>query len=362
MKVPEYIRKLDAYVPGKPIEELEREYGIRDSVKLASNENPLGPSPMAVEAIGRALKDLHRYPDGYGFRLRERLSGRLGVDPDSIVFGNGSNEIIELLVRTFIKEGAHVVLPSSSFLMYQIIVQAAGGRITPVPLTDELKLDLTAMAGAVSEETALVFVNNPNNPTGTICSKTAFEEFLARIPRTTIVIVDEAYIEFVRDAECAYGTDYLEGDRVVVTLRTFSKAYGLAGLRIGYGIMPPEVSDLLNRVRQPFNTNTLAQVGALAALADDGFFQDTIRLVHEGLDFLTAAVTEMGLRCFPSQANFFLIDVERDAREVFQAMLHKGVIVRAMGAYGFPRFIRVNAGLPEENRRFVDALKAVLGA
>jgi histidinol-phosphate aminotransferase len=360
MKVADYIRGLEAYVPGKPIDELEREYGIRDSVKLASNENPIGPSPKAVEAIARGLTDLHRYPDGYGFRLREKLCQRLGVMAEQIVFGNGSNEIIELLVRAFVTAGDHVVLPAPSFLMYQIIVQAAGARVTKVPLTEDLGLDLTAMAESVSDDTRLVFVNNPNNPTGTIISKNDFEKFLERIPREVMVVLDEAYIEFIRDTDCAFGIDYLRSPHTVVTLRTFSKAYGLAGLRLGYGVMPPEASDFVNRVRQPFNTNSLAQIGALAALDDDVFFQKTVKLVHEGIDFLTEEVAGMGLKCFPSQANFFLIDVQRDAKTVFHAMLSKGVIVRAMNAYGYPNYIRVNAGLPEENRRFLAALKEVI--
>lgn len=360
MNIPDYIRNLEAYVPGKPIDELEREYGIRDSVKLASNENPLGPSPKAVEAIRGALNDLHRYPDGYAFRLREKLSRHLGVGGENIVFGNGSNEIIELLVRTFVTRGDHVVIPAPSFLMYEIIVQSAGGRISKVPLGKDLALDLSAMAAAVSSDTRMVVLNNPNNPTGTIFSRDAFHTFLEHISPDVLVVVDEAYIEFVRESDCACGIEHFRSKPNVVTLRTFSKAYGLAGLRLGYGIMSAEVSDFLNRVRQPFNTNMLAQVGALAALDDDAFFKETIRTVHSGLDFLMREVDRMGLTGFPSQANFFLVDVKRDARDVFQAMLAKGVIVRAMGAYGYPNFIRVNAGLPEENRRFVDALRAVL--
>ena len=360
MKIPDYIRKLEAYVPGKPIDELEREYGIADSVKLASNENPLGPSPKAVEAIKGVLTDLHRYPDGYGFRLREKLSARLNVDADNIVFGNGSNEIIELLVRTFIAEGDHVVLAAPSFLMYEIIVQAAGGQITKVALDPDLGLDLPAMGAAVTPDTRIVFLNNPNNPTGTIISAADFRAFLEPISPEVLVVIDEAYIEFARDSECVCGLDYLNSDHMVVTLRTFSKAYGLAGLRLGYGVMKSEIADFLNRVRQPFNTNMLAQVGALAALDDTDFFRQTVQTVHDGLDFLMAEVRKMGLPVYPSQANFFLIDVQRDAKAVFHAMLTKGVIVRAMGAYGYPHFIRVNAGVPEENQRFVSALKAVI--
>jgi len=359
MEVPDYILRLKPYVPGKTIEELERTHGLSNSVKLASNENPLGPSPKAIEAIRRALKDIHRYPDGSCHRLKKRLAEMLGIQSTQIVFGNGSNEIIELLVRTFLRKDDEVIMPAPSFLMYEIIVQAAGGRPVKVPLKN-MVVDLKSMAEHISVKTRMIFVNNPNNPTGTIVSSEAFEEFLDKIPRQIIVVVDEAYIEFVRDRTCPVGLRYVTGDKIVVTLRTFSKAYGLAGLRIGYGVMREELVDLIDRVRQPFNTNVLAQVGALAALDDDEFLKRTIRTVHGGLDFLYAEIDKMGLSYFPSQANFFLIDVKQDASVVFENMLRKGVIVRPMGAYGYSTYIRVNAGLPEENRRFIEALKEVL--
>lgn len=359
MKVPDYIADVKAYVPGKPIEELEREYGIAGSVKLASNENALGPSPKAVEAIAEALPGLNRYPDGYCFRLRERLAGKLEVSEDEIVFGNGSNEIIELLARAFLQPGDEVVMPAPSFLMYEIMVQASGAKPVKVPL-EGLKVDLEGLASHVTPATRMVLVNNPNNPTGTVISKTAFEQFLKTIPTDVLVVMDEAYIEFVRDPDCARGLDYLHGDHDVVTLRTFSKAYGLAGLRIGYGVMQQPVADIMNRVRQPFNVNSLAQIGALAALSDMAFFEETIRLVHQELDRLYAEMDRVGLVYFPSQTNFFLIDVGTDARVVFEKMLRKGVIVRAMSAYGYPTYIRVTVGLPKENRRLVKALVEVL--
>jgi histidinol-phosphate aminotransferase len=359
MKVADYITGLKAYVPGKPIEELERELGITDSVKLASNENPIGPSPEAIEAIKGALKDLNRYPDGYSYRLRQRLAEKLGVKNNEIVFGNGSNEIIELLARTFLRKGDEVIMPAPSFLMYEIMVQAVGASPVKVPLK-ELSVDLARMEAAISENTRMVFVNNPNNPTGTVVTREAFESFLKSIPSGIIVVVDEAYIEFVRHTDCPQGLDYLTHDNIVVTLRTFSKAYGLAGLRIGYGVMKEEIAGYMNRVRQPFNTNSLAQIGALAALNDQTFFENTIQMVHEEMDLLYGKVGELGLRFFPSEANFFLIDVKQDARKVFDLMLRKGVIVRAMTAYGYPNYLRVNIGLPEENRRFVNALQGVL--
>ena len=358
-KVPDYITKLKPYAPGKPIEELEREYGISGSIKLASNENPIGPSPKALEAIRGVLKNLHRYPDGSSHYLRNRLAEKLKVSANRIVLGNGSDEIIELLVRTFLREGDEVIMPEPSFLMYEIMVQAGGGRPLKVALKDRV-LDLEGMAEGISSRTRLIFVNNPNNPTGTIVSRDDFEQFLQCVPPEVIVVVDEAYIEFVRDGTCPMGLDYLDGDKTVVTLRTFSKAYGLAGLRIGYGVMKQSLADLVNRVRQPFNTSLLAQVGALAALDDDAFLKKTIGTVHKGLDFLYGEVEKLGLRCFPTQTNFFLIDLKRDAKSVFEKMLRRGVIVRPMTAYGYPNYIRINVGLPEENQRFVEALREVL--
>ncbi len=359
VKLPDYIANLKPYVPGKPIEELEREYGISGSIKLASNENPIGPSPKALEAITGALKNLHRYPDGSSYYLRKRLAEKLKVSVNRIVFGNGSDEIIELLVRTFLQEGDEVVMPEPSFLMYEIMVQAGGGRPVKVALKERV-LDLEGMAESISSRTRMIFVNNPNNPTGTIVSRDDFEEFLQRVPPEVIVVLDEAYIDFVRDRTCPTGLDYLDGDKIVVTLRTFSKAYGLAGLRIGYGVMKESLADPMHRVRQPFNTNLLAQVGALAALDDDAFLEKTVSTVHKGLDFLYREVEKLGLRCLPTQTNFFLIDLERDAKSVFEKMLRGGVIVRPMTEYGYPNHIRINVGLPEENQRFVEALREVI--
>ncbi|OEU80657.1 MAG: histidinol-phosphate transaminase [Desulfobacterales bacterium S5133MH4] len=358
MKTPDYIAELKPYTPGKPIEELEREYGISGSIKLASNENPIGPSPKALEGIMAALKDLHRYPDGSNYYLGKRLAEKLKVSVDQIVLGNGSNEIIELIVRAFLREGDEVIMPEPSFLMYEIMVQAGGGKSVKVALKERV-LDLEGMAESVSSKTRIIFVNNPNNPTGTIVSRADFEVFLERVPPDVIVVVDEAYIEFVQDRTCPIGLDYLDGDKTVATLRTFSKAYGLAGLRIGYGVMKEGLANLLNRVRQPFNTNLLAQVGALAALDDDAFLNKTVSDVHKGLSFLYQEVERLGFRYFHTQTNFFLIDLEQDAKIVFEKMLRMGVIVRPMTAYGYPNYIRISVGLPEENQRLVEVLGKV---
>jgi len=360
LPVPDNILAIKPYVPGKPIEELEREYGIERSIKLASNENPLGPSPLAVRAIQKAIGKLNRYPDGSGHDLVQRISEGFGVSPANIILGNGSDEIIGMLACTFLRQGDEAILPQPSFLMYEITVRFADATPVFVPLTD-LAIDLRKIQSSITSKTRMVFLCNPNNPTGTAISQKDLENFLDSLPPEVIVVVDEAYFEFVRDQnKYVSGIEYLDENRPLVTLRTFSKAYGLAGLRIGYGIMPAAIVDLLNRVRQPFNANSLAQVGAGAALDDEDFLNKTLALTHEGLDFLYNALDRLGIKYFPTQTNFFLIDVEKDANEVFESMLKHGVIIRSMASYGYPRYIRINVGLKEENARFIEVLEKVL--
>ncbi len=359
LRVPEHIQRIAPYVPGKPIEELEREYGIRDSIKLASNENPLGPSPGAVAAIQKAVANLHRYPDGGGYVLVRRLGQHLNVRPDQIVLGNGSDDIISMLSRVFLGPGDEVMMPKSAFLMYEIMAHCDGGACVHVPLK-ELGIDLAAMAERLTPETQIIFLTHPNNPTGAPLYREEFEAFLDRVPRDVIVVVDEAYIEFLRAENCVNGLDYIDGEKPVVVLRTFSKAYGLAGLRIGYGVMPARVAEVLNRIRQPFNTSLLAQAGAAAALDDVEFLEKTVRLVHEGLDYLHEKLSRLGLKSYPSQANFLMFRSPMPADDLFEAMLRKGVIVRSMRSYGFLDHIRVNVGLPEENRRFIRTLEEIL--
>ncbi len=359
LSVTNSIRSIKPYVPGKPIEALEREYGIRNSIKLASNENPLGPSPMAVEAIRENLANLNRYPDGSGHVLVRKLAEKFNVAPENVVIGNGSDDIISMLTQTFLNPGDEAVLPKPSFLMYEIAVKTADAVPVSVPLKS-LAIDLKRMREKISTRTRMIFLCNPNNPTGTIIAADELEEFLKDIPEDIIVVVDEAYVEFARDPRCVSAVRHATDNSPVVALRTFSKAYGLAGLRVGYGIMARETAGLLNRVRQPFNVNLLAQAGACAALDDNVFFDKTINLIHDGLDVLHDAFDRLSIRHFPTEANFFLIDVERDANEVFERLLRMGVIVRSMNSYGYPNYIRVNAGLPGENERLIGALKAVL--
>jgi histidinol-phosphate aminotransferase len=359
LKIPDYILDIAPYVPGKPIEELEREYGIGDSIKLASNENPLGPSPKAMEAIGRKIAGLHRYPDGAGHLLLNKLAAKLNISPDQIVMGNGSDDILGLLSRALLQPGDEAILPTPSFLMYLIVTQSAGAVPVHIPLRD-MGIDLEEILRRVTPRTRLIFICNPNNPTGTMVTQEALQAFLEALPPEVVVVLDEAYIEFVRDPRCARGLSFLDGEPTVVTLRTFSKIYGLAGLRVGYGVMPKALAQLLNRIRMPFNVNSLAQAAAVAALDDTEFYEKTRSLIHEGLDFLSAELEKRGLRCFPTQTNFFLIDLQHDAKVVFDRFLRQGVIIRAMSAYGFPEYIRINVGLPEENRRFLGALDRVM--
>ena len=356
---PEYILSIKPYEPGKPIEAVEREYGITDSIKLASNENPLGPSPMALRAIENAMGMLHRYPDGGAFELTRDLARHLNLLPENIVFGNGSDEIIGMLARAFLRPGDEAVMPEPSFLMYDIMTRCSGAVPQYVPLK-EFAIDLDQMLTAVTPATRLVFITNPNNPTGTMITKRQMDGFIEALPSSVVLVVDEAYIEFVQDEHCAMGTDYLDRETPVVVLRTFSKIYGLAGLRVGYGLMPKEISSLLNRVRQPFNLSSLAQAAAREALKDQEFLNKTLTLVQEGIQYLFRELDRRKITFFPTHSNFFMIDVKQDAAVVFEKMLRLGVIVRSMRSYGFPNYIRVTVGLPEENQRFIQALEKVM--
>jgi len=355
-----HLAQLTPYQAGKPLEELARELGLTDAIKLASNENPLGSSPKALDAIQENLSSLHRYPDSHAYYLKEDLSRHLGLQPGQLILGNGSDEVLDLLVRALVPPGGEVLSTTHTFLMYGLLTQAVGGVFRTLPLKD-LAVDLEAVAQAVTPNTRLILLNSPNNPTGTVFTRVAWERFLAALPLTVTVVLDEAYIDFVDDPNVPDSLEYVSEERPLVGLRTFSKAYGLAGLRVGYGFGPSELMDYLNRLRLPFNVNHLAQVGARAALTDTEFLERTREVVRTGRAFLEDGLTQMGLTFVPSQANFILIYLGRAGKEVYQAMLKLGVIIRAMDAYGFPEHIRVNVGLPAENERFLTALKKVLG-
>lgn len=355
IKPPDYVLDIQPYVPGKPIEELERELGIRDSVKLASNENPLGPSPAAVEAIRNSFHDLHRYPDGSGFYLTGALSRKLGVKPEEIILGNGSNELLDLAVKTYMKDGDEAIMAAPSFVVYAMAVKSVGGRPLQIPLRDYTH-DLDAMADAITPATKMVFIANPNNPTGTMNTAEELGRLMARVPQDVLVVVDEAYIEYVMNPAYPDSLGYLRQGRNILILRTFSKIYGLAGLRIGYGIAPAGVVLDMNRLREPFNTNSLAQKAALAALSDTGQVDRSRKTNNEGKKYLCGELDALGIRYVPTEANFIYIPWE-GAAELYGKLLKMGVIIRPMG----PGAVRVTIGLPEENRKFIESLKAVTG-
>jgi histidinol-phosphate aminotransferase len=359
-QVPEYIRTLVPYAPGKPIEEVEREIGIANSIKLASNENPLGPSPLALEAMRQKLAQLHLYPDGDCFYLKRALAAKLDVISDNLIFGNGSNEIIELAIRTFMRPGDEAVMARQAFVVYKLVVQAAGGISREVPLRD-FTHDLEAIEQAISARTRIVFLANPNNPTGTIYRKARWERFLKQVPPDVLVIVDEAYFEYVEAADYPDSLDYHQQGKTLLTLRTFSKLYGLAGLRIGYGIANEDIISLMHRVRQPFNVNAPAQWAALAALNDSEHVRRSLDNNRKGLEYLTAEFASLAIEYVPSHANFILLRVGK-GEDVFNRLLAQGIIVRPMAGYQFPEYLRVTIGTMDENRKFVDGLKKAFGA
>lgn len=358
-KISEPVKAIKAYEAGKPLKELEREYGISHAVKLASNENPFGFSARVTMAVQQHLPNMNRYPEPVAHDLCQQLADRFCVGFDNLVLGNGSDDIIALLAHGFLNSGDEAVMPLPSFLMYEISVKTAKGVPVMVPLED-FSTNLEGIAQQIGPKTKMVFITNPFNPTGATITKEAFSAFADKVPEDVLIIVDEAYIEFVRDTSVYNSLDKPLADPRIVTLRTFSKAYGLAGFRIGYGVMDKEVAGILNRIRQPFNVNSLAQAAAEAALGDEKFLKHSVVSTQAGIDFLTKKLQGMGLTVLPTQSNFLMVDVGTDATQVFEQMLHKGVIVRSMKSYGFDSFLRVNAGTPEENTAFVAALEQVL--
>lgn len=353
------VRGLSPYQPGKPIEELEREYGVKNAIKLASNENPLGPSPRAMEAAARAIADSARYPDGAGTLLKRALAAHLAVRPAQVTLGNGSNDILELAARTFAGPGDEVMFSQHAFAVYPIATQAVGATAVVTP-AHEWGYDLDAIADRISARTKLIFVANPNNPTGTWLPEAALRAFLARVPERVIVVLDEAYFEYVEQRDYPNGIALLLDHPNVIVARTFSKAYGLAGLRIGYGISRPEIADLLNRVRQPFNVSHVGQAAAVAALDDAEHLARARETNREGMRQLTAGFTRQGLDFIPSVGNFVSVRLPRPGLEIYEALLREGVIVRPVTNYGMPEHLRITVGLPEENERFLSALARVL--
>ena len=355
-----YVRAIAPYQAGKPIEELARDHGLQPAriVKLASNENPLGMPESARRAVEAALPELGRYPDSNGFELKAALSRRLGVPAEWITLGNGSNDILEAAAAVMLAPGRSCVYAQHSFAVYPLATMARGARSIVVPARD-YGHDLQAMLAAIEAQTRLVFIANPNNPTGTFVAADALAAFLARVPATVVVVLDEAYNEYLLPALRHPSIDWVRRFPNLLVSRSFSKAYGLAGLRMGYGVAQPELTDLLNRVRQPFNTNSLAQAAAIAALADEGFVARSVEVNRQGMVQLTAAFDRLGLRYLPSFGNFVLVQVG-DGSAVYQGLLRRGVIVRPVANYGLPQWLRVTIGLAEENDRFIAALREVL--
>ncbi|MDI1292215.1 MAG: histidinol-phosphate transaminase [Methylobacter sp.] len=370
------VQKLIPYTPGKPIEELERELGLTQTttkdggsvaigrepmrlIKLASNENPLGPGKKALAAIQATLKDLALYPDGNGFNLKSALADKYAVDISQITLGNGSNEILELVARAFLTPELEVVFSQHAFAVYPLVTQAVGATAVVAPALN-YGHDLDAMQQRITDKTRLVFIANPNNPTGTLLNHAYLELFIKALPDTCICVLDEAYCEFVGDQSAGNSISWLKKYPNLLITRTFSKAYGLAGLRIGYGLSSPQLADILNRVRQPFNNNMLALVAAKAALTDIEHLQNTLAVNAQGMQFITEGFKALGLEWIPSAGNFVLVDLKQSAMPIYEALLRKGVIVRPVGVYELPNHLRITVGTQTENQLFIQALTEVI--
>lgn len=357
------ILKVKPYTPGKPIEEVQRELGLKEVIKLASNEHYLGPSPKALGAIKRNLKNINRYPDASSFYLKRKAAKFLKVGENNLIFGNGSDEIIGLAIRTFVNEGDEVIIAKPTFLIYEIASQIQNADIRLIPLRADFRYNLKAMKDAVTPRTKMIFIANPDNPTGTYITKNELDDFFKGLPTALIVFLDEAYFEFANFHSKDYpnGLEYLKRLPNVIVGRSFSKAYGLAGVRVGYGVANPEIISYMERVREPFNVNLLAQAAAEAAIDDKAFLKKTLTHVERQKEFIYNALDRLNLKYVPSATNFILVNVERDCKQVFNALLKKGVIVRDMKAWGLDSYIRVTIGTREENRKFVSELKKVMG-
>ena len=352
------VAHLQPYIPGKPIEELQRQYGVRNVIKLASNENPLGPPKAAVAAVAMAAKDMARYPDGNGYALKLVLAEKHQVAPEQITLGNGSNDVLELIARAFAGAGDEIIFSEHAFAVYAIVTQVIGATAVVTPAKD-YGYDLDAIHKAISPRTKIIFIANPNNPTGTWLEPEKIKLFLEKVPEKVLVVLDEAYVEYLNMEENS--VPWLQDFHNLIITRTFSKAYGLAGLRVGHSLSHPEVADLINLVRQPFNVSHLAQAAAVAALGDEAYLQQSRDVNEAGMKQFIAGFEKMGLQYIPSRANFITVNVHTNAFEVYDELLYEGVIVRPVANYGLPQHLRVSIGLAEENQRFLDALSTILG-
>ena len=362
MKIEDLVNRgildLSPYKPGKPIEDLERELGIKNAIKLASNENPLGPSPLAIDAVSKILKGTHRYPDGNALRLKECISRKFSVGINCLTIGNGSNDIIEFIARSFLSDKDSAIYSEHAFAVYPLAVQAVGAEGIEVP-AKEYSHDLEEMKKAVKENTKLVFIANPNNPTGSFLSPKEIESFLNGLDRNIIVLLDQAYFDYSAYNNEDINFDFIKKYPNLIISRSFSKAYGLAGFRIGYSVSSPEVADFLNRVRQPFNANSLALVAAEVALSDDSHLKKSLEINLEQKNFLMKGLKDLGYECIPSEGNFISFNSNGDALKLFESLLNEGVIVRTLEVYKMPNHLRTTIGLPEENLILLDKLSAV---
>ena len=357
------VRGLHAYEPGKPVDELERELGLTNIIKLASNENPLGASQKVIDAITAELSELSRYPDGNGFALKQVLADKHAVTTKQVTLGNGSNDILELLTRAFVSPDNEVVFSEHAFAVYPIVTQAVGAKAVVVPAI-EWGNDLDAILAAITDKTRVVFVANPNNPTGTCVDSGRLKSFIKKVPEHVLVVIDEAYFEYAQDLFPNFESaeQYLSESPNLIVTRTFSKAYGLAALRMGYSLSSPEIADFLNRVRQPFNVNSIAMTAAITALSDTQHLSDTLAMNKAGIEQYHQACIELGLEWIPTAANFISINVKQNGRDVFDKLLQRGIIVRPVDNYGMPDFLRITIGSEEENQRCIEALTEVLQA
>ena len=354
-----YIENLIPYVPGKPVEELERELGVTGAIKIASNENPIGPSPKALEAMAGALSETNRYPDGDSFYLKNRLADKLGVRPETLIFGNGSNDVLDIAARTFMREGDEAVMGEYAFIVYPLATQAVGAKSVISPMPDYTH-DLRDMHSRITDKTKIVFIANPNNPTGTMVKRGEVEWFLENVPEDILVVMDEAYFEYVDDPDYPDTLEYHKSGKSILTVRTFSKIYGLAGLRLGYGVADEKIVSQMHRVRHPFNVSSVAQAAGLAAIDDEEHIKKSREINLEGLKYLSSELDKMGLKYAPSFTNFILVDFEKDPMPFYNDLLKEGVIVRPVAGYGLKTHLRVSIGLKEENERFIESLRKVL--
>lgn len=363
MELIELIRKnilaIKPYVPGKPIEEVERDLGLQNVIKMASNENPLGPGKKAVKAMQDAVARVHLYPDGNTYYLKKELAQKIGITEENIIIGNGSDEILKMLGETFLNDDDECIMANPTFSEYSFVANLMNARVVEVPLKNFYH-DLTKMKEAINPKTKMIFICSPNNPTGTIVTKQELDRFFEGLPENIIVVLDEAYYEYADSPDYHNSLDYLRLGKNVIILRTFSKIYGLGGLRIGYGLAKKEMIDLLNRVREPFNVNQIAQVAALASLKDQEHVEASLRTNKEGKEFLINRFKAMGLFYVPTQANFIFLQIGVNSRDFFQEMLKEGVIIRTGDIFGLPDFIRVTIGTLQQNQRFIEAAVRVL--